>query len=414
MNQKQTILTLLLLTATTLWAAVTPSANLPTYYSSINGKSGSTLRESLTSLVFTKHTTTLSYDWTFDGIDIVNGEVLDIYSTCVWTPTTDQCGGYSGVCDCYNREHVVPQSLFSEKTPQVGDRHHLFLTDGKVNGVRSNNPFGETNSTTGFSGITDGSKALGKFGSSSNGYSGNVYEPDDQYKGDIARAIFYMCIRYATTSQCPNGYPVTSWSSNAMFSGSLNTNYGLSSTAVEIFLKWHHADPVSAREQARNEGVENKQGNRNPFIDYPDLVDYLWGSYKTYSVNLSTMKTSYEGGGGGGETTYTDFLTDCAPAVTHNITYIDNLQQTDGYYPQKVVVVNEGTKFTFPNLGDKTVDEQQKIKGTCEQQHYHFMGWIIAEKKSQLIDDNIYAPGAMSPTVTSDATYYAVWAKELQ
>ena len=285
---KKTIFVLLAALVTiTIWAGeVTPQADFPTYYKSLDGKSGSALREAVTSLIYTKHTKQMSYDWTFEDIDIVDGVVLDMYSTCDWTVIADQCGSYSGICGCYNREHTVPQSFFNKKSPQVADRHHLFLTDGKVNGVRSDYPFGETDVTTGFNGISNSDKALGKFGSASFAYSSSqqVYEPDDEYKGDIARAVLYMVVRYATKNECrvgsgsSNTYPVTTWK-GGMFSGSLSTNYGLSDAAKQTFLKWHRNDPVSPKETARNNGVEAKQGNRNPFIDYPDLVEYLWGSH---------------------------------------------------------------------------------------------------------------------------------------
>ena len=270
------------------------------YYNSIDGKSGSTLREALTTLTYTKHTTDVGYNWTFDGIDIVNGEVLDIYSTCTWT-VSQQGKNYTDICDSYNREHLVPQSVFDERTPQRSDRHHLFLADGKVNQIRSSYPFGETDATNGFSGLSNANKALGQFGIASSGYTGNVYEPDDEYKGDVARAVLYMVIRYATSDVCKtyggsaNAYPVTTWS-NAMFSSSLNTNYGLSDKAKTVFLAWHRADPVSPKEVARNNGVEAKQGNRNPFIDLPDLVEYLWGNHAGETVNLSGLTIATGGG----------------------------------------------------------------------------------------------------------------------
>lgn len=291
----------ILVFACVLWCAV---GNLfavdKSYYSSLDGKSGTALREALTTLVYTHHTTDVGYNWTFDGIDVVDGEVLDIYSTCTWT-SSQQGKSYSGICDGYNREHVVPQSLFNEAAPQKTDRHHLFLTDGQVNNLRSSYPFGETNVTNAFSSLSNGSKALGKLGASSSGFTGTVYEPDDEYKGDIARAIMYMAIRYATADVCKkyggssNSYPVTTWS-NAMFSGSLSTNYGLSANAVAMYMKWHRADPPSAKEIARNNGVEAKQGNRNPFVDLPDLAEYLWGTHKTDAVDLSNLTLSTGGG----------------------------------------------------------------------------------------------------------------------
>ena len=276
------------------------------YYNSVDGKSGSALRQALTTLTYTKHTTDLGYNWTFDGIDIVNGEILDIYSTCSWT-SSQQGKSYSDICDSYNREHVVPQSAFNEAAPQKSDRHHLFLADGLVNNLRSSYPFGETNVTNAFNGYDNGNKALGKLGASSSGYSGTVYEPDDEYKGDIARAVLYMAVRYATSDVCrkyggsANSYPVTTWD-NAMFSGNLSTNYGLSNNAIAVFLKWHRNDPVSAKEVARNNGVEKKQGNRNPFIDLPDLVEYLWGNHAGETVDLSSL--SIATGGGSVPTTY--------------------------------------------------------------------------------------------------------------
>ena len=273
------------------------------YYSSLNGKQDGTLRSAVTSLVYTHHTTAVGYNWSFDDIDIVDHEVLDMYSTCGWTEVSGQCGSYSGVCGCYNREHTVPQSLFNSASPQVGDRHHLFLTDGKVNAVRSNYAFGETNNTTTWNGVTNGSSALGQLGNASYAYSSSVkvFEPDDQYKGDIARAIMYMAVRYATSNECRayssgsgNEYPVTAWSSNEMFSGSLSTNYGLSDAAVQTFLKWHREDKVSAKEIARNTGVEKLQHNRNPFVDYPILVEYLWGEKKGQSFDVSNAVGSFE------------------------------------------------------------------------------------------------------------------------
>lgn len=291
------------LLALTLFAQVVFAVDA-TYYSSLDGKKDSELREAITALVYTKHTTDAGYNWSFTNIDIVNGVLLDMYSTCGWNvgPKSsggDQCGNVGNICDCYNREHTVPQSLFNEQYPQKSDRHHLFLTDGKVNGERSSYPFGEAQNNT-MSSLPNGDKALGKLGTAKSGYSGTVYEPDDQYKGDIARGILYMAVRYATTNECrkynsstKNSYPVTTWG-NAMFSKNLSVNYGLSDAAVTFFVKWHRNDKISNKEIARNTGVENLQGNRNPFVDYPILVEYLWGSKKGEIFRLSDAIGSFE------------------------------------------------------------------------------------------------------------------------
>ena len=346
------------------------------YYNSLDGKSASSLREAVTTLTYSKHTTAMGYNWTFDNIDVVNGVVLDMYSTCDWTVGSDQCGTYSGICDCYNREHTVPQSLFKEKSPQVGDRHHLFLTDGKVNGVRSNYAFGETNSTTGFSGISNSSKALGKFGSASYAYSsGTVYEPDDEYKGDIARAVLYMVVRYATEDVCrvgstSNSYPVTTWGTNPMFSGSLSTNYGLSNAAVQTFLKWHRADPVSKKEIDRNNGVEAKQGNRNPFVDYPCLVEYLWGNHAGESFALANMLPSFapgwdESDGCSGSAPI------CTKLATPNVTVIAGDRQVSLSWTaingaaSYSVTISEGKGFTTECLDEPIIGKVTTSGGIC-------------------------------------------------
>lgn len=343
------------------------------YYNSIDGKSGSTLREALTTLTYTKHTTDVGYNWTFDGIDIVNGEVLDIYSTCTWT-AAQQGKNYTDICDSYNREHLVPQSVFEERTPQRSDRHHLFLADGKVNQVRSSYPFGETDATNGFSGLSNESKALGQFGIAASGYTGNVYEPADEYKGDIARAVLYMVIRYATSDVCKtyggsaNAYPVTTWS-NAMFSSSLSTNYGLSDKAKAVFLAWHRADPVSAKEVARNNGVEAKQGNRNPFIDLPDLVEYLWGNHTGETVNLSGLTIAT--GGGSVPTPY-------------------------------VLTLNRhGVTQTLTCTGTYTLPTASTEKDACD--GWEFKGWTTSSSYN-----NTTAP-TYTTSVSSATTLYAVY-----
>ena len=346
------------------------------YYNSLNGKSGSSLREAVTSLTFTKHTTQMGYNWVFEDIDIVDGVVLDMYSTCSWT-SSQQGKSYSGICDGYNREHTVPQSFFKEKMPQKGDRHHLFLTDGQVNNVRSNYPFGETDATNSWSGYSNGDKALGKFGTASYAYSSSqkVYEPDDQYKGDIARAILYMVVRYATKSECrvgsgtQNDYPVTSWG-GGMFSSSLSDNYGLSDAAKQTFLKWHRADPVSKKEIDRNNGVEAKQGNRNPFVDYPCLVEYLWGNHAGESFALANMLPSFapgwdESDGCSGSAPI------CTKLATPNVTVIAGDRQVSLSWTaingaaSYSVTISEGKGFTTECLDEPIIGKVTTSGGIC-------------------------------------------------
>ena len=243
-------------------------------------KSGAALLSQLHQVV--GNPSVVSYDglWTlFNTSDITpNGYIWDMYSTKQWTPGKSKCGNYQNVGDCYNREHSMPKSWFNDAKPMYSDAYHLYPTDGKVNGQRGNHPFGECANGTTLPG-NGNVKALGKLGTSTfSGYSGTVFEPDDQYKGDFARSYFYMAAAYNSK--------ISNWNSDML----AHNKYPVFSTwACELLLKWHRQDPVSQKELDRNEVVAAKQGNRNPFIDHPDLVEHIWGDKKTtgWSVNVS-------------------------------------------------------------------------------------------------------------------------------
>lgn len=198
-----------------------------------------------------------------------DGTILDLYSekpsgtdayTYSATNTNDRCGNYSSEGDCYNREHLMPQSVFAEAPPMVSDPHHIIPTDGKVNGMRNNFAFGLVTNPTWTS--TNGSK-LGN--NSTPGYSQKVFEPIDEFKGDIARCILYFGVRYHNTV---GNY------SHAMLNGTNQQVF--SDWFLPILLQWHQQDPVSPREIARNNAIYAYQGNRNPFIDHPEYACIIW------------------------------------------------------------------------------------------------------------------------------------------
>ncbi|WP_106915031.1 endonuclease [Chryseobacterium aurantiacum] len=247
------------------------------YYNSANGLSGAALKTELSSIISSGHqdkgygglwtaykTTDIDKDYENDG------SILDIYSEkpvgtdpYKYTPGTNQCGTYSTEGNCYNREHIVPQSLFNQSSPMVSDVHFIRATDGKVNGMRSNYPFGKVGSATFTS--QNGSK-LGN--SVSSGYAGTVFEPIDEFKGDVARMIFYFVTRYQSK--------LSSFSSGNMLGSS--TFPGLQTWELNVLLAWHNQDPVSQAEIKRNNASYSYQGNRNPFIDNPSYVNLIWGS----------------------------------------------------------------------------------------------------------------------------------------
>lgn len=253
-----------LLSAGNAWASIPEG-----YYDSCEGKTGQALLEAICAKI--SNHTVVSYAglWTlYKTTDVdENGKIWDMYSTKRWTYSSEQCGNYSKIGDCYNREHSFPKSWFNDATPMYSDAFHLYPTDGKVNGQRSNYPFGEC--ANGSYVASSGSvKALGKLGASTfSGYTGTVFEPDDIYKGDFARSYFYMAAAYNNK--------ISTWSS-PMLAG--NSYPAFSSWAVNLLLKWSRADEVSDKELNRQEAVYAAQKNRNPFIDHPELVEYIWGT----------------------------------------------------------------------------------------------------------------------------------------
>ena len=205
-----------------------------------------------------------------------DGSIVDIYSENPfgsdpynYTAVSDQCGNYSGEGDCYNREHSFPRAWFGGAVaPMNTDVHHIFASDGYVNSMRSSYPFGEVATTSAIS--SNGSK-LGS-GQSSQGYTGTVFEPIDEFKGDLARAYFYMATRYQNVIA---GWENNSSYGNAMLNGSSNQVF--ENWALQLLIDWHNADPVSQWEIDRNNAAYNFQGNRNPFIDHPEYVESIWG-----------------------------------------------------------------------------------------------------------------------------------------
>jgi len=258
-------------------------AAVPTgYYNVAVGKSDAALKTQLYTIISAHTERSYSNLWTdFQTTDKrADGKVWDMYSNCNFTFGTNQDSGSGGTTECefYNREHSFPKSWFKDGTPMYSDLFHLYPTDKYVNNVRGNDGYGEISNPTNT--LINGSKS----GTSSfPGYSGIVFEPIDEYKGDLARGYFYMVTAYENV--------VVSWSTgNTMPSPHLNsTKYpALNSWSVALFLKWNNQDPVSTKELNRNNAVYGIQKNRNPFIDHPELAEFIWGTRKGEPWSLTS------------------------------------------------------------------------------------------------------------------------------
>jgi endonuclease I len=249
-----------------LIASIAFSAIPDGYYDNASGLSGTALKAALHNII--DGHTVLSYTpgvWNaYQTTDLKpNGKIWDIYSSYEYTWGTDQNSGSTPGSEGidYNREHSWPQGFFNKATPMVTDLFHVYPSDTYVNGKRSNYPFGEVVSASFTS--SNGSK-LGT-AISSLGYSGTVFEPADEYKGDLARSYFYMSTRYYNEDG--------SWNNWEMADGA-----ELKEWAITMLLQWHNEDSVSTKEINRNNAIYALQHNRNPFIDHPEYVSYIFGS----------------------------------------------------------------------------------------------------------------------------------------
>ena len=297
-----TMVATMLLTTTTLFAQGPNDSG--TYYANADGKKGAELKTALCGIISNGHTSN-SYNslWEhFKTTDVKsNGKIWDMYSNA--TDYTPVSGGsnYPSEGSGYNREHSFPNSWFGGDKQHIAysDLFHLYPTDGYVNNMRSNYCFGETKSPSKTS-----KNGFSKLGPCSYAGSGapTCFEPNDIYKGDFARTYFYMVTRYEDE--------IVSWfqqyGNKEGVSETLagNTYPGLTDWQVNMFIEWSKKDPVDqpvVKETPRNKAVYGIQNNRNPFIDYPGLEEYIWGSlkdvafsYDHYVVPASIMTVKTE------------------------------------------------------------------------------------------------------------------------
>ena len=263
------------------------------YPNSLEGKNGAELKTELHNLL--KNHTRLPYGsrdynqiactWTvFKKSDVrPNGKVWDMYSNNSYN-FSNGAGATKGM----NIEHSVPKSWWGDAYDETAtpltrfkydgsyDLHNLTPSDAAANTAKSNYPLGEVDSPLFDNGVT-------KVGTGqANGRATNLFEPADEYKGDFARMYLYFVTCYQDYS----------WKSSALSMFAQNSYPTLNAYGQSLLLKWHRQDPVSQKEIDRNNAVYSFQGNRNPFIDYPNMVEYIWGDSTNYEFSFSGQSTS--------------------------------------------------------------------------------------------------------------------------
>ena len=261
-------------------AAFVAYAEIPAgYYTSLDGKKDAELKNAAYNVIhnltrISSYSDLPKYFMTTDVYPDGSHRWWDMYSDIpLYAPS------FSGL----NREHSFPKSWWGGLTDVNAyiDLNHLYPSEAKANMAKSNYPLG----TVDIAYTPDFDNGVVKVGYAVNGQGGGakyVFEPNDEYKGDFARTYFYMVTCYQDYT----------WTQKYMWMLQQNTYPTLSDWAAQLLLKWSREDPVSQKEIDRNEAVYQFQNNRNPFIDFPALAEYIWGNKKGEAFDLE-----HQGGG---------------------------------------------------------------------------------------------------------------------
>lgn len=410
---------------------VTAAQDLPEYYQSIDGTSGKQLLHAIQQVAKLGYRTT---DFRYDSVWLAfqhtdmrpDGWVWEIYSDCQFEYEKDRTSNttQTGECKGYNREHAMCQSWFSEydlqgnkmssskKNSPGSDIFHIYPTSYGMNSRRGNRPYGEVANAQFTSGngteygapvttMSIENSVAGVYVEGTINMSTNVLEPADEYKGDIARSYFGTMVKWAGE-----------WAFNrvdlarVIFDATIDAdthygpenNYGLTEYGLAMLLKWHRQDPVSQKEVDRNNGIQLTQGNRNPFIDYPYLVEYIWGemSGETLDINelLCSADERFELGVSSGYV---------GEAIDRQV---DTVFWMVGDKLYEMSLINHGSRLKY--LPEAPV--------SCSELSTCFMGWT----DTPIVGSIRNAPNVLNaqladfPAITATTTYYAVFAQQMQ
>ena len=249
------------------------------YYDSAHGKNGKSLREAINQIISGHNV--ISYSSTDEVMSVIDADpinknnVILIYSRKS-DPTSNCCS------NGWNREHLWPNSYgIDNRGPAYSDIHALRPCDSNVNSSRGNKHFDESDPESRYYKFPSHPEAI--LCSSDN----NSWSPPESLKGDIARAMFYMDIRYEGKS----GEPDLELTDDLAEITSSNSKMG----SLKTLLIWHMLDPVSEEEEIRNDRVYEIQNNRNPFIDRPQWVSSIWGNPLQISISktANSIKVSW-------------------------------------------------------------------------------------------------------------------------
>ena len=284
--RKRLLFSVLMVTLVLMACAQAPN-NTKTYYASADGLSGKELKTALFHIIKLSTPAPISYNGLWEAYKTTDkrsdGYLRDWYSnsTKYVIGGPKQGANYQKEGDSYNREHLVPQSWFNKSAPMVSDIIQVVPSDGWVNNQRGDLYLAEVQTPD----YTSNNGYCKRGTCKTPGYTGTVFEPNDEVKGDIARIYFYMATCYQDK--------ITKWGGGLF---TKDTYQPFPDWYLTMLMRWSENDPIDDVEIARNNAVKTKQGNRNPFVDYPGLEDYIWGdkidvafSYDNYNAEPGSV-----------------------------------------------------------------------------------------------------------------------------
>ena len=339
MNKRLLLQSLLALFFTCAWAQGPNGTE--NYYQNADGLCGAELKTALFNIIKITKDDVVAYKGLNEKYKLTDkradGYLRDWYSN-ITNYTWDDAGGNSSEGAGWNKEHTVPQSWFGEASPMKSDIVHVVPTDCYVNNRRSSYPFGEVSKAT----YTSANNYCLLGSSKTPGYSGTVFEPNNEIKGDLARIYFYMATCYE--DKC------TKWSSGSGSSVFSDENLGLKNWVVDMMMAWSKLDPVDEVEIARNNAIPGIQTNRNPFVDYPGLEDYIWGDKQDVPFSYDNYN--------GGEQNYV-----ARPTFSHDSgSYYNSVEVTISCRTEDVSIYytlngEDASEQSTPYEGPITLDE---------------------------------------------------------
>ena len=414
---------------------VTPADSLPAYYASIDGTSGKELLSAIQQVAKIGYRTTdFRYDsvWlAFQYTDIrTDGLIWEIYSDCNFEYEKDRTSNTSqtGECKGYNREHAMCQSWFGKKSNEdLYDLHgnkasssmkntpgsdifHIYPASYGMNSRRGNRPYGEvlTAANTSGNGTKYGTPVTTK--SVTNSIAGayvegtitvstNVLEPADEYKGDIARSYFGTMVKWAgewAFNKNELGNVIFDATIDADTHYGPENNYGFTDYGLALMLSWHRQDPVSQKEVDRNNAIQKTQGNRNPFIDYPYLAEFIWGEMSGQVLDFDQLLCS------------ADELFELGVSKGY-LGEVQDMQLDTIFW----MVGDTQYDCTYHHHGSK-VKNLPEAPSSCSATSTTFMGWTNAPIADVSADAPIvlYTKAADFPAIDTNTKYYAVFAQK--